>query len=40
MTAAQSAQAWAEEIGAAAFLAKPFDLYDLLATVQRLVPAD
>jgi DNA-binding response OmpR family regulator len=36
MTAAQDAAAWAAEIGAAGHLAKPFDLHDLLATVERL----
>ena len=36
MTAAQDAAAWAAEIGAAGHLAKPFDLLDLLATVERL----
>jgi DNA-binding response OmpR family regulator len=36
MTAAQDAAAWAAEIGAAGYLAKPFDLLDLLATVERL----
>lgn len=36
MTAAQSARAWAEEIGADGYLAKPFELDDLLAAVERL----
>jgi CheY-like chemotaxis protein len=36
MTAAQSARAWAEEIGAQGYLAKPFDLTDLLTAVERL----
>ncbi len=36
MTAAQNARGWAEEIGAAGFLAKPFDIDDLLATVERI----
>ena len=35
MTAAQNARRWAEEIDADAYLAKPFDLDDLLATVAR-----
>ena len=35
MTAAQDARRWAEEIGANAFLAKPFDLDDLIAIVER-----
>jgi DNA-binding response OmpR family regulator len=35
MTAAQNARRWAEEIEADAYLAKPFDLDDLLATVAR-----
>ncbi|MBI3964509.1 MAG: response regulator [Chloroflexi bacterium] len=34
MTAAQDARRWAEEIGAAGHLAKPFDLVDLLAVVE------
>lgn len=36
MTAAQNARRWAEEIGADGFVAKPFDLNDLLAAVERL----
>src|SRR3712207_9185350 len=36
MTAAQNARRWAEEIGADAYLAKPFDLTDLLSAVERL----
>jgi DNA-binding response OmpR family regulator len=39
MTAATDARAWAAEIGAAAYLAKPFDLDRLLATVDRVCPA-
>jgi len=35
MTAAQDARVWAEEIGANAYLAKPFDLDDLIAVVER-----
>lgn len=35
MTAAQDARRWAEEIGAQAYLAKPFDLEDLIAIVER-----
>jgi len=35
MTAAQNARHWAEEIGADAYLSKPFDLDDLLAAVAR-----
>jgi len=35
MTAAQDARRWAEEIGANAYLAKPFDLDDLIAIVER-----
>lgn len=38
MTAAQDARRWAEEIGAGSYLAKPFDLDDLLAAVERLLP--
>lgn len=37
MTAAQDARRWATEIGAVGFLAKPFELSDLLATVERLL---
>jgi CheY-like chemotaxis protein len=33
MTAARDAEAWANEIGAVGFLAKPFDLPDLLQAV-------
>lgn len=36
MTAAQDARGWADEIGAQGYLAKPFDLPDLLAAVERL----
>lgn len=36
MTAAQNARAWAREVGADHFLAKPFELDDLIALVQRL----
>jgi len=39
MTAAQDARRWAEEIGAAGYLAKPFELPDLLAVVERLGPS-
>ncbi len=39
LTAAQDAGQWADEIGAAGFLAKPFDLNDLLAAVER-IPAE
>src|SRR5688500_90776 len=35
MTAAESAKRWADEVGAEGFLAKPFGLDDLLATVAR-----
>jgi two-component system response regulator MprA len=36
MTAAQNARLWAAEIGAEDFLAKPFDLDQLIATIERL----
>jgi len=35
MTAAESAQRWADEVGAEGFLAKPFGLDELLSTVER-----
>jgi CheY-like chemotaxis protein len=35
LTAAHNARAWANEIGAIAYLAKPFEDTDLLATVER-----
>ncbi|HEV8654094.1 MAG TPA: response regulator [Candidatus Limnocylindria bacterium] len=35
MTAAESAQRWADEVGAEGFLAKPFGLDELLTTVER-----
>jgi CheY-like chemotaxis protein len=38
MTAAQDARRWAQEINAAAYLAKPFELDDLLSTVRRFAP--
>ena len=36
MTAAQDARRWCDEIGAADCLSKPFDLGDLLDTVERV----
>lgn len=39
MTAAVDASRWAAEVGAAAYLAKPFDLVDLLATVEQICQA-
>lgn len=38
VTAAQSPRRWAEEIGAAAYLAKPFDLIDLLTAIEQISP--
>ena len=38
MTAAVDGQSWADQIGAAGCLSKPFDLAELLASVERLVP--
>lgn len=35
VTAAQNARAWAQEIGADAYLAEPFRLRDLLRVVER-----
>lgn len=35
MTAAQDARRWAQEIGADGYIAKPFDLIDLLNAVAR-----
>lgn len=35
MTAARDAQKWAREIGAASYLAKPFDLAELFEAVER-----
>jgi CheY-like chemotaxis protein len=34
MTAAQDAQRWAREIGAEGYVAKPFDLADLLLAIE------
>lgn len=39
MTAAQDAFRWSQEIDAAGYLAKPFDLFDLLAAVERFHPS-
>lgn len=36
VSAAPNPQRWAEEIGATAFLSKPFDLEDLLSIIARL----
>jgi two-component system chemotaxis response regulator CheY len=38
MTAAENAARWAEEIGAEGYLAKPFELQQLLDVVERYVP--
>lgn len=38
VTAAENARAWAQEIGADAYLAKPFQLGDLLRIVERFCP--
>ena len=35
MTAAESARRWADEIGATAYIAKPFDVNELLETIER-----
>jgi CheY-like chemotaxis protein len=37
MTAAHDARRWAEEIGADAYLEKPFDVHQLLDTVKRVL---
>ena len=39
MTAAADARRWANEIGAHAVLAKPFELDDLIAVIQRARPS-
>lgn len=36
MTAAENARRWADEIGADGYLAKPFDIEEVLDTVERL----
>jgi CheY-like chemotaxis protein len=38
LTAAQDARRWAQEVGATGFLAKPFDLVELLAVVEQYMP--
>ena len=40
VTAAENARLWAQEIGADAYLAKPFKLKDLVRTVDRFCAAD
>ena len=35
MTAAESARRWAEEIGATGYIAKPFDVDELLQIIER-----
>jgi two-component system chemotaxis response regulator CheY len=37
MTAAQDARRWAQEIGAEGYVAKPFELTDLLAAIEGLL---
>ncbi len=39
MTAAQDARRWADEVGAAGYVAKPFDLSDLLSAVEGVCTA-
>lgn len=39
MTAARDASKWADEVDAAGFVAKPFDLLELLDTVERVYGA-
>ena len=39
MTAAQNARKWAEEIGAAGYVEKPFELPELLEAVERWKPS-
>jgi CheY-like chemotaxis protein len=39
MAAARQAQGWAEQIGAAGYVAKPFDLRALLDTVAHVCPS-
>jgi CheY-like chemotaxis protein len=40
LTAAFNARRWAEEVGAARYLPKPFDVVDLIDTVNELCSAD
>jgi CheY-like chemotaxis protein len=40
MTAADNARAWAEEIGADGYVAKPFDLAELISAIERLTPGE
>ena len=37
MTAAQDARRWAQEVGADGYLAKPFDLTELLTSVENML---
>jgi urea transport system substrate-binding protein len=39
MTAAQDARRWAQEIGADGYIAKPFHILDLIASVKRFYPS-
>jgi CheY-like chemotaxis protein len=39
ITAATDARAWAQEVAAVDYLAKPFDLMDLLSAVERILPS-
>jgi two-component system, chemotaxis family, chemotaxis protein CheY len=38
MTAAQDARQWAREIGASGYVAKPFDIGDLIDSIERWLP--
>lgn len=37
MTAAHDARLWAEEVGAAGYIAKPFDLIDVLSALEDVI---
>ena len=39
MTASHHTKQWAEEIGATGYIAKPFDLGELLTAIERICPA-
>jgi hypothetical protein len=38
MSGAADGRQWADEIGAAGYVGKPFDIVDMVSQIERLVP--